>query len=181
MYVGNRVLICTTRDQGHLAVPHATWYRRDAHFEGRTAGETGMSIEGLLERADASITTHRHRSGTLLRVGLGTTILLAGVHKLVAPAAWHAYLAPPFAALWPTGFVPLDPAFVLFGVSEVAFGLVLLADFHTPTVAMLTALSLGGVVVNLGIGVVGGEPYLDVLIRDIGLTLFAVGVALDGG
>lgn len=40
---------------------------------------------------------------------------------------------------------------------------------------MVTALSLAGVVGNLGLGVALGEPYVDVLIRDIGLTLVAFG------
>lgn len=114
----------------------------------------------------------------LLRLGLGTTIFLAGAHKLVAPAAWHAYLAPVFAAAWPTALVPLDPTFVAFGLSEVLFGLLLLAGWHTPTVAALTALSLAGVVTNLSVGAVQGEAVVDVLVRDVGLTFLAVGVAL---
>lgn len=135
----------------------------------------------LLRRSDAAITQYRSLAVPLLRWGLGVTILLAGTHKLIAPAVWHAYLAPPIAELWPTAILGLDPTFVLFGVSEVLFGLLLLADWHTPTVAMLTAVSLLGVVVNLGVGVVVGAPHADVLIRDVGLTAFAVGVALHAG
>jgi hypothetical protein len=71
-----------------------------------------------------------------------------------------------------------SPTFVLFGVSEVVFGLLLLADWHTPTIAALTALSLAGVVLNLFIGVLLGQPWVDVLVRDLGLTLLAFGVAL---
>jgi hypothetical protein len=67
---------------------------------------------------------------------------------------------------------------VLLGVIGVVFGLLLLADWHTPTVAALTALSLAGVVLNLGLGVLLGEPWVDVLVRDLGLTLLAFGVAL---
>lgn len=114
----------------------------------------------------------------LLRVGLGATILLAGVHKLVAPAAWHAYLAPAFAALWPTGLVPLDPAFVLFGVSEVLVGGLLVADRYASLMAAVVAVSMLGVVANLAVGVVQGQPVADVLVRDLGLTVYATGVAL---
>jgi hypothetical protein len=46
-------------------------------------------------------------------------------------------------------------------------------------VAGLTALSLAGVVANLAVGVAVGEPVVDVLVRDVGLTVFAFGVALD--
>lgn len=134
-----------------------------------------------LDRSDDWIARHRHLAGAVLRVGLGLTILLAGAHKLVAPDVWHAYLAPSIAAVWPTTVLPLDPTFVLFGGSEVLFGVLLLADWHTPTVALLTALSLAGVVANLGIAVAAGEPVVDVLIRDIGLTVFAIGVGLSAG
>ena len=138
-----------------------------------------MSSSTVLDRFDAVVARYSHFAGSLLRGGLGVTILLAGLHKLVAPAAWHTYLAPLLEALWPTGLLPLDPTFILFGVSEVLFGLLLLADWHTPTMATLTALSLLGVVVNLALGVIVEEPYVDVLIRDIGLTLLAFGVALN--
>lgn len=137
-----------------------------------------MTPANLLDRFDAAIGRYAHLTESFLRGGLGIVILLAGVHKVVAPAIWHAYLAPPFVEIWPTAILPLDPVFVLFGVSEILFGLLLLADWHTPTVAVLTALSLAGVIVNLGLGVALGEPYVDVLIRDIGLTLLAFGVGL---
>lgn len=138
-----------------------------------------MSPTSLLDRSDATVGRFADLAGSVLRGGLGVVILLAGGHKLVAPAVWHAYLAPPFVDVWPTAMLPLDPTFVLFGISEVLFGLLLLADWHTPTVAILTALSLVGVVVNLGLGVLLGDPHVDVLIRDIGLTLLAFGVALN--
>lgn len=145
------------------------------------AQQATMSDRSVLDRADAAIVRHRRLANPILRGGLGLTILLAGAHKLVAPAAWHAYLAPPLAEFWPTAILGLDPTFVLFGLSEVLFGLLLLADWHTPTVAALIALSLVGVVVNLGIGVVWGEAVVDVLVRDLGLTALALGVALSAG
>lgn len=138
-----------------------------------------MTLTRVLDRSDATVGRFTDLTENFLRGGLGVVILLAGGHKLFAPAVWHAYLAPPFVELWPTTILPLDPSFVLFGISEVVFGLLLLADWHTPTVASLTALSLAGVVVNLGVGVAFGNPYVDVLIRDIGLTLLAFGVALN--
>lgn len=137
-----------------------------------------MAHTDVLDRTDALVSRFTRYTEPSLRGGLGVVVMLAGAHKLVAPAAWHAYLAGPLAAVWPTGLLPLDPTFVLFGVSEVLFGILLLADWHTPTVAAVTALSLGGVVVNLVIAVASGDPYWDVLIRDVGLTLFALGVAM---
>lgn len=138
-----------------------------------------MGRQDVLDRSDDWIVQYRYLAGAALRGGLGLTIFLAGVHKVVAPGAWHAYLAPPIAEVWPTAILPLDPTFVLFGVSEVVVGLLLLADWHTPTVAMVTALSLVGVVANLGIGVAVGEAFVAVLIRDIGLVGLALGVGLS--
>lgn len=138
-----------------------------------------MTVRSVLDRSDAWIGHFADHAGLVLRIALGLTIFLAGAHKLVAPAAWHVYLAPAFEQVWPTALVPLDPAFVLFGVSEVLFGLVLLADWHTPTVAAVTGLSLLGVVVNLSVAVAQGQPFVDVLVRDVGLTLLAFGVALE--
>lgn len=137
-----------------------------------------MTPSGVLDRSDDLVARFTWCTDAFLRGGLGMVILLAGVHKLVAPAAWHAYLAAPLASLWPTAILPLDLTFVLFGITEVAFGLLLLVDWHTPTVAALTALSLAGVVGNLVIAVAIGDPYADVLIRDVGLTLFAFGVGV---
>lgn len=140
-----------------------------------------MTATRWLARGDATISRYHRLAGPLLRTGLGVTILLGGAHKLLAPAAWHAYLAGPLAALWPVGLAPLDATFVLFGVSEVLVGLLLVIGWHTPSVALLTALSLLGVVANLAVGVAVGEPHADVLIRDIGLVVLATGVALGAG
>lgn len=137
-----------------------------------------MDTTALLEGYHRAVGRRSHLARALLRAGLGATILLAGAHKLVAPEAWHAYLAPLFASLWPTAQVPLDPAFVLFGVSEVLVGGLLLADRRASLMAALVAVSMLGVVCNLAIGVAQGEPHADVLVRDVGLTLYAAGVAL---
>lgn len=116
-----------------------------------------------------------------MRVGLGVTILLAGAHKLVAPGAWHAYLAPLFASLWPTALVPLDPAFVLFGVSEVVVGWLLVVDRYASLMAAVVAVSMLGVAINLALAVAQGVAVVDVLVRDVGLTLWAAGVTLAEG
>lgn len=117
----------------------------------------------------------------VLRLGLAAIILMAGAHKLVAPGVWHAYLAPPVAAVWPTGVIGFDALFVLFGLSEVFVGVLLVLDWHTPTVAAVTAVSLAGVVVNLVVGIGVGAGHVDVLVRDVGLTAYALGVALEAG
>lgn len=137
-----------------------------------------METTNLVDEYERAVGRRSHLARPLLRAGLGATILLAGAHKLVAPGAWHAYLAPLFASPWPTTLVPLDPTFVLFGVSEVVVGGLLLADRWTSLMAAVVAVSMLGVVINLSVAIVQGEPYGDVLVRDVGLTLYATGVAL---
>jgi hypothetical protein len=132
----------------------------------------------LLDDYHRAVGSYAHLARPLLRAGLGATILLAGAHKLVAPGAWHAYLAPAFVAAWPTGLAPLDPTFVLFGVSEVLVGGLLLADRYASLMAAVVAVSMVGVVANLAVGVAQGAPVVDVLIRDLGLALYATGVTL---
>jgi hypothetical protein len=130
------------------------------------------------ERYHGLVATRANLARPLLRVGLGVTILLAGAHKLVAPGDWHVYLAPAFASLWPTGVAPLDPAFVLFGVGEVLVGGLLVGDRYSSLAAAVVAVSMLGVVLNLAVALAQGDPFADVLVRDVGLTLYATGVAL---
>lgn len=133
----------------------------------------------VIDAYHRAVGRHRGLARPLLRVGLGATILLAGAHKLLDPAAWHAYLAPALAALWPTGLVPLDPAFVAFGVSEVLVGGLLVADRYSSLMATVVAVSMLGVVANLALAAVHGAAVVDVLVRDLGLTVYATGVALS--
>jgi uncharacterized membrane protein YphA (DoxX/SURF4 family) len=131
-----------------------------------------------LDRDPGVVGRHRDLARPLLRAGLGLVILLAGAHKLVAPGAWHAYLAPAFAAAWPTGVLPLAPTFVLFGVSEVLVGGLLVVDRYASPMAAVVAVSMLGVALNLALAVAQGEPFADVLVRDLGLTAYATAVAL---
>lgn len=115
----------------------------------------------------------------IMRLGLGTVILLAGAHKLVAPVVWTAYAAPVVTDLWPDAVISFKGFMVINGVLEVLFGLVLLLDCYTPLVAGVVALSLAAVVLNLAIGTLTTEKFVDILIRDLGLTILAVGVTLE--
>jgi len=45
-------------------------------------------------------------------------------------------------------------------------------------VAAVTALSLFATVGNLGLAVAQGQPFVGVLVRDLGLGLYAAGVAV---
>lgn len=115
-------------------------------------------------------------SAVVLRVGLAALIFLAGAHKVVAPDVWGAYTAPLVESLWP---VDTNVTMVLFGLSEVAFGLVLFADLYTSVVAAVTALSILAVVADLALGAVQTGQHVDVLVRDLGLFVLAAGVAVQ--
>lgn len=112
----------------------------------------------------------------LSRVGLGVVILLAGIHKLLAPEAWAVYLVPPFDRL-----VILSPVefMLLNGVLEPPFALALILDRYTTFAAAFVTVSLAVTVVYLTIAaVLTGGAFVDVLVRDIGLAALAGSVTL---
>lgn len=125
----------------------------------------------------AATTRERYNGGasTVLRVGLGIVILLAGLHKLVAPAVWGDYLAPIFAMRWP---VSITLTMVVFGLSELPFGVLLIIDRYTLAAAVIVASSMAGTIINLAIAALQTGRFIDILIRDFGLLVLAVGVVL---
>lgn len=131
-----------------------------------------------LDRVDALLTPYADRAGAVLRIGLGVSFLLGGGYKILEPAVYQAYLAPIFASLWPTAIVSLDTVFLIAGICELLFGLLLLAKWHVPTVAALTVPWLFGTNVNFVIAVVQGESSVDLLALYVGLMMMAAGVAL---
>lgn len=112
----------------------------------------------------------------VFRVGLGMVILLAGVHKLVDPGAWSRYLAPAFARPWPFS---IDATMIVAGVSELPFGLALVVDRYATAAAAVVAVSLVGTSIGLAVLVVQTGRGADVLLRDLGLAVLAVGVTLE--
>ena len=109
---------------------------------------------------------------------MGVSFVLGGGYKILEPAVYQAYLAPIFASLWPTAIVSLDTVFLIAGICELLFGLLLLAKWHVPTVAALTVPWLFGTNVNFVIAVVQGESSVDLLSLYVGLMMMAAGVAL---
>lgn len=135
-----------------------------------------MDTLDATDALDRRLAPHAYLAPAVFRVGLGLVILLEGAHKLVAPELWAAYAAPWVLVIWPA---PMVPTMVANGVIEVGFGLALVVDRYTTVAAVVVALSIAFVVVNLAsIGVVSGE-FVDVAIRDVGLVALAAGVALQ--
>lgn len=108
------------------------------------------------------------------RVGLGVMLLLAGVHKLLAPDAWAAYVVSwlePWLVVTPVQFMLVN------GVLEIGFGAVLVADRYTTAASAVAAVSLAATTLYLAVvGATDGGLFLDVMIRDVGLTALATAV-----
>jgi hypothetical protein len=113
---------------------------------------------------------------TLARIGLGLTITLAGVHKLVAPAAWAVYVTDwlaPWLVVSPVAFMLLN------GVLEVGFGGAILADRWTAVAASVAAVSLSATVGYLAVvAALEGGRFADVIVRDVGLAALAWAVTV---
>ncbi|WP_159902704.1 DoxX family membrane protein [Salinirussus salinus] len=110
---------------------------------------------------------------TVARVALGATILLAGLHKLVAPGAWAGYIvgwAEPLVVVSPRTFMWLN------GPPEVLVGGLLLADRWAALAATVVAVSLAGTLVYLGLAALSGTVFATAMVRDVGLLGLAVSV-----
>lgn len=132
-------------------------------------------MEASLRSLDRRLSRFDRYADDAARVGLGLTILLAGLHKLVDPGAWAVYLVPPVA-----GLLPMSPvAFMLLnGVLEPPFALALLTDRYTTPAAAFVALSLAATALYLAaVGLTRGL-FVDVLVRDVGLLALAVAVTV---
>ncbi len=107
-------------------------------------------------------------AAAISRAGLGSMILLAGVHKLLAPEAWALYVVDwlaPWLVVSPVTFMLIN------GVLEVGFGAAILADRYTAVAAAVAAVSLTATVGYLAVVAVTHDGlFVDVLIRDVGLA-----------
>lgn len=117
-----------------------------------------------------------HLAPTVFRVGLGVVVLLEGVHKLLVPEVWGAYAAPWVLALWPA---PMPETMVATGLAQVGFAVAIAVDRFTSVAALVLALLVSFVVVNLLTAGPATGAFLDVAIRDVGLVVLSLGVALQ--
>lgn len=133
----------------------------------------------FFDRTDALLAPYGDQAPRVLRWGLGVSFLIGGGYKILAPPVYMAYFAPFFESIWPTAIVPLAPVFILAGTFEFAFGVALLADWHSPTVAGLTVPWLFGTNVNFVVAVAQGDSSVDLLALYVGLMMMALGMALQ--
>ena len=149
------------------------------------SSSSSSSFDGLARayRCGVDLVASRGPSPTATaRVGLGSLILLAGVHKLVSPAAWTPYVVPWFEAL-----LPMTPTtwMLLNGWLEILFALPVLANRWVVPFAGFIAASLlatvGYLVVAIAVSAgatVAGHFGL-ALVRDVGLVALALAVTVE--
>ncbi|AEN04526.1 hypothetical protein [Halolamina sp.] len=112
----------------------------------------------------------------LAQWGLGVMLVLAGVHKLVAPAVWAAYVTE-----WLAPWLIVSPRLfmLLNGPPEILVGGLLLADRYVAPATAVAAVSLPATVAYLALVAITDGLFVDILIRDVGLTALAWVVLLN--
>lgn len=113
---------------------------------------------------------------TVARLGLGAMLVLAGVHKLVAPEVWAAYVTD-----WLAPWLVVSPRLFMLanGPPEILVGGLVLADRYVAPATAVAAVSLPATVAYLAVVAVTDGVFVDVLIRDVGLTALAWVVLLN--
>lgn len=104
-------------------------------------------------------------------------LVVAGVHKLVAPEAWAVYVVD-----WLAPWLVVSPRLfmLLNGPPEIAVGLGLLADRFVAVGAAIAAVSLTVTTAYLAVvALTRGGLFADVMIRDIALAGLAWAVLAD--
>lgn len=103
----------------------------------------------------------------LLRIGLGGVFLWFGTDKFIHPDIWVNYIPTWFPML-----VSVNLFVLLLGIVETLVGLLVLAGFYTRIAAVFAALMLVPILISLG--------YNEIGVRDFGLLMLAVGLAVLG-
>ncbi|WP_299269199.1 DoxX family membrane protein [Halorientalis sp.] len=117
------------------------------------------------------------RASALARGGLGAMLVVAGVHKLVAPDAWAVYVVD-----WLAPWLVVSPRLfmLLNGPPEIVVGLGLLADRFVAVGAAIAAVSLTVTTAYLAVvALTRSGLFADVMIRDIALAGLAWAVLAD--
>ena len=116
-------------------------------------------------------------ANAVARVGMGAMLVLAGAHKLLDPVSWAAYVVAwlePLLVVTPVQFMLVN------GVLELGFGAALVADRYTTVAATVAAVSLAATTLYLlVVGLTQGGVFLDVMVRDVGLTALATAVLVQ--
>ena len=103
----------------------------------------------------------------LFRLGLGLVFLWFGVDKFIHTSLWLSYITPAMSEL-----IPFSQGLFIhtLGIIEIVLGGFLILGLFVRLVALFIALHLFFVVLTLGLN--------DVAVRDIGLMITAIALAL---
>jgi hypothetical protein len=98
------------------------------------------------------------------------------VHKLLAPEVWAAYVTD-----WLTPWLLVSPRLfmLLNGPPEILVGGLLLVDRYVAPATAVAAVSLPATVAYFALVAITNGIFVDILIRDVGLTALAWVVLLD--
>lgn len=107
------------------------------------------------------------------RIGLGVTMLLIGVHQVVDPMFWQGYYPQWFQTV--LGRDAVSWATIGLGVVETVLGAFLMVNRFVFAAAAASTFLLLGILAAL----VTGPGVIDIIFRDIGLLLLALGVTLQ--
>lgn len=154
------------------------WSDDGQHQDSTVANREALGVvEGAVARLVSPIGDRLPETHALARLGLGSMLVLAGIHKLLDPGAWTLYVTDwlvPWLVVSPTLFMLLN------GVLEVLFGGLLLADRFVVGSSFVAAVSLPATIAYLAVVGVTDGVFVDVLVRDVGLAALAWVVLLDG-
>jgi uncharacterized membrane protein YphA (DoxX/SURF4 family) len=151
--------------------------RRGSDSAGGGDGWLTDRVELLAMELAAPFEAWLPSTSAVARVGLGSMLVLAGVHKLLAPEAWTLYVTDwlaPLLVVSPTVFMLAN------GVLELLFGGLLLVDRQVVLSSLVASVSLPATVLYLAVVGLTDGLFVDVLIRDVGLTALAWVVLVDG-
>lgn len=120
----------------------------------------------------------------LLRIGLSIVFLWFGIHQIINPESFLGYVPALFDThpntmmhehpLQSLHTLPITPHILIMGNGffETILGILLITGIFIRVVALLLSLHLVGIMVSLG--------YNDIAVRDFGLFLATLSVALHG-
>ena len=104
----------------------------------------------------------------LIRVSIGLIFFWFGLDKLIHPLLWLGWIPKTIINLIPFSG---NTFIYILGVVELVLGVLLIVGFLVRIVALFTALNLIGVIVSIG--------FNDIAVRDFGLLIMAVSLAIS--
>ncbi|HEU5122015.1 MAG TPA: DoxX family membrane protein [Candidatus Saccharimonadales bacterium] len=123
-------------------------------------------MKALFTRVDDFFRKGARLAPLFLRLGLSIVFIYAAVASTVSPSEWIGYLPAPLKATFPA-----EGLLMVFSVYELILAVWLLSGVYVRYAALLTALTLTGIVVS-------NFSLLSISFRDIGLIFAAIALVV---